>query len=98
MVPTSQDFKSDNSTGLKIHLRLEVRDELAVLETVADPLLDLPLRDQGPLHAGIEPHRPRDAPVARMVHRDVRPPKQVGNARVGTWGSGNPGKNADLHD
>ena len=67
----------------KIDLRFEIGNELAVLEAVADALLDLAVGDQRAFHAGVEPDGARDPAAARMVHRNVGAAKQVGNARFG---------------
>ena len=58
MVPARQHLKADDLAGSEIHLRLEIGHELAVLETVADALLDLAMDDQRALHALVEPDRP----------------------------------------
>ena len=56
------------------------------------------MRDQRALHARIEPDRAGDAAAARMVHRDVGPAQDVGNARFGGGRGGNAGEGADLDD
>ena len=57
VVPARQHFEADDLAGLQVDLRLEIRNELAVLEAVADALLDLAVGDQRPLHARVEPDR-----------------------------------------
>src|SRR6185369_14217125 len=71
MVPAGKHFEADDLAGGEIHLRFEKRNELAVLETVADALLDLALGDERPFHARVEPYGPGDAPALRPIHGHV---------------------------
>ncbi len=99
MIPARQDFEADDLAGRQVHLRLEERHELAVLEAEADALLDLTLGDQRALHAGIEPDRPRrPARCLRMVERNVGTAQQVRNPRFRRHGRGDSGERADLDD
>ena len=79
VVPARKHLEADDLAGRKVHLRLEIGNELAVLEAVADALLDLAMGDERALHAGVEPHRPRDPAAAGMIHGDVGPPQDIGN-------------------
>ena len=80
MVPAGQHLEADDRAGREVDLRLEIGHELLVLEAEADALLDLAVGDQRALHAGIEPHRPRDPAALGMVHGDVGAAQQVGHA------------------
>ena len=59
MVPTREDLEADDLAVGKIDLRLEIGNELAVIEAEADALLDLAVGDQRALHPLVEPDRPR---------------------------------------
>ena len=96
--PAGQHLEADDLAGPKIDLGLEIGNELAVLETEADALLDLAMSDQRALHAGIEPDRPGNAAVAGMIHRDVRTAQDVRNTDVGRGGRGDSGERTDLDD
>ena len=98
MVPARQHLEADDLAGREVDLRLEVRNELAVLEAEADALLDLAVSDQRTLHAGVEPDRPRDAAAAGMIHRDVGAAQDVGNADFGRRRRSDAGEGADLDD
>ena len=98
VVPAREHLEADDLAGREVHLRLEIGNELAVLEAEADALLDLALGDQRALHAGVEPDRPRDAAAARMVHGDVGAAQEVGDAGVGRRRRGDAGEGADLDD
>ena len=41
VVPSGEDFETDDVSGGKVDLRLEIRNELTVLEAVANALFDL---------------------------------------------------------
>ena len=59
MFPAGQHLETDDFAGGQINLRLEIGDELAMLQAVANALLDLAMQDQRPFHSFVEPHRPR---------------------------------------
>src|SRR5439155_3269328 len=65
MLPAREHLKADDLAGRKVHLRFEVRQELAMIEAVVDALLDLALGKERALHSGVEPYRARDATVSR---------------------------------
>jgi hypothetical protein len=77
VLPARQHFEADDLPGLQVDLRLEIGNELLVLEPVAKPLLDLAQGDQCALHAGIEPQGSGDAAVAGMIEGDVGAAQQV---------------------
>ena len=64
MIPPRQHFEPDDLAGRQVHLRLEIGQELLVIEPEADALLDLDMGDQRPLHPAVEPDRARGAPAA----------------------------------
>src|SRR4051795_8425 len=98
MFPARQHFETDDLAGRKIDLRLEIRNELAMVEAKADSLLDLPVSNQGPLHARVKPNRASNPAAARAIHRDVGAAKNVRNAYVGRGCRGDASEGADLDD
>ena len=98
MNPARQHLEPDDLAGREIDLRLEIGNELAVLEAEADPLLDLAIGNQRALHARVEPHRAADASVSRMVHGDIGAAQQVGDSGVGRRRGSDSGEAADLDD
>src|SRR6185369_14377016 len=96
MVPAGKHFEADDLAGGEIHLRFEKRNELAVLETVADALLDLALGDERPFHARVEPYGPGDAPALRPIHGDVGAAQEIRDADFRRGGGGNAREGADL--
>ena len=98
MIPPREHLEADDLAGFEAHLRLEIGDELTVIEAVADALLDLALGDQRALHAGVEPHRTRNSAAARMIHRNVGAAKDVGDGRGSAGRRGDSGKGAHLDD
>src|SRR3954454_12083345 len=98
MFPARQHLEADDLAGRKVDLRLEVRNELAMVEAKADSLLDLAVSNQGPLHARVEPNRASNPAAARSIHRDVGAAENVWNAYVGRGCRGDAGEGADLDD
>ena len=98
VIPAREDLETHDLACREVHLRLEERHELAVLEAEADALLDLTLGNQRALHAGIEPDGPRDPAAPRMIQRNVGTAQQVRNPRFRRRGRSNPSESADLDD
>ena len=98
MVPPRQHFETDDLASLELDLRLEIGDELTVIEAVADALLDLALSDERALHAGIEPDRPSNSAALGMIHRNVGTAQYVGMLALPARRRGDTGKGADLDD
>ena len=80
--PARQNLEAHNLSGGEVNLGLKIGDELAMLETHADALLDLAVGDERALHARVEPHRPRDPAAPGMIHRDVGAPEHVWDAAL----------------
>src|SRR5207302_588632 len=76
-------LKTDNLAGAEVDLRLEIGNELAVLEPKPNALLDLAMGNERAFHAGIEPDRAGHTASASMVHGNVGASKYVRNASVG---------------
>ena len=70
--PAREHLEADDLAGREIHLRLEIGNELPVLEAEADALLDLALGNQRALHSGVEPDGPGDAAASRVIHARCR--------------------------
>ena len=98
MDPAGEHLEADDLAGGEVDLRLEIRDELAVLEPEADALLDLAMGNQRALHSRVEPDRPGDAAAARMVHARYRRGAGCRGSRVGGRRRGNSGEGPDLDD
>ena len=98
MIPARQDLETHDLASRQVHLRLEERHELAVLQAEADALFDLALGNQRALHTGIEPDRPRHSPAARMVERNVGTAQQVRNPSFRRQGRSNSSERSDLDD
>ena len=83
MVPAGKHLEPDNFAGRQVHLRLEVWQELLVIECDSNALLDLDVGNQRPLHALIEPNRARCPSTRRLVERDIGAAQQIGQGNVG---------------
>ena len=82
MIPPRKHLEADDLAIAEVNLRLEEGHELAVLESVANSLLDLSLGDESTLHPSVEPDRTRDAPATGVVHSDVGAAYNVGDSRI----------------
>ena len=98
MHPAGEHFEADDLAVRKIHLRFEIRKELAVIETEADALLDLPVSDKCAFHAGIEPYRAGDATASGAIHGDIGAAQDVRNTGVSCERRRDAGKGANLDD
>src|SRR5881398_1579147 len=98
MDPPSENLEANDFAGLEADLWLKIRHELAVIEAVADALLDLALGDERALHACVKPHRASNAAASRVVHRDVAAAKDIGDARRTARCRSDAGKGPDLDD
>ena len=56
----------------KVDLRLEIGNELAVIEAEPDPLFDFAMGDQCSLHSRVEPYRSCNSSIARTVEARCR--------------------------
>src|SRR3954451_5630063 len=98
MAPAGEHLEPDDLARCEVHLRLEEREKLAVLEAVANSLLDLALSEERALHACIEPYRPGGTAAASAVHGDIGAANEIGNAHVGRRRRCDSGEAAHLDD
>ena len=96
MLPAGEHLEADDLAGFQVDLRLEIGNELLVLEAVAQALLDFAERNQSALHAGVEPQGPGDPAVAGMVEGDVGAAQQIGDGDLGRRRRGDAEVGADL--
>ena len=98
VVPPREHLETDDLAVGKIDLRLEIGNELAVIEAEANALLDLAVGDERALHPLVEPDRA--AAPGRCAHGPSRCRRGAARPECGRRGRrrSNAGKSADLDD